>query len=172
MQIRQTNITDHEAVRELYKTVARISGGIARKESENSDEYIQNFMQKSLKNGVELVAEDNGKIVGEVHSYSFGIDCFKHTLGDTTICIHPDYQGIGLGKKLFSALLEFVAIQRKDILRVELHARSTNKAAIAMYQKIGFEIEGQAKGRVLEPDGSIVADVPMAWLNPNFIQHP
>ncbi len=92
-----------------------------------------------------------------------------HFLGDTNICINPDCQGKE-GKQLFSTLLEYVMHERRDILWVELHARESNPKATELYKKLGFTIEGRALGRVLEPDGSIVADVPMGWLNPNFLK--
>ncbi|WP_428663682.1 N-acetyltransferase family protein [Runella sp.] len=170
MIIRKSALEDLASIQQLYKDVARISGGIARKEHEISEAYIQNFLSKSLDNGCSMVAEENGKIVAEVHTYSFGIECFTHLLGDTTICVHPEYQGRGLGREIFAALLDYISNERKDILRVELHARESNSGAIELYKKLGFKVEGRAEGRVLDPDGRIVADVPMGWLNPNFVQ--
>lgn len=170
MIIRKSTLEDLPSILQLYKDVARISGGIARKEHEISEAYILNFLTKSLANGCSMVAEDNGKVVAEVHTYSLGIECFTHLFGDTTICVHPDYQGKGLGRRVFSTLLDYVSNERKDILRVELHARESNAAAIELYKKLGFSVEGRAVGRVLDPDGRIVADVPMGWLNPNFVQ--
>lgn len=169
MIIRKSTLGDLTSIQKLYQTVARISGGIARKEHEISEAYIQNFLTKSLTNGCSIVAEADGRIVAEVHTYSFGIECFTHLFGDTTICVHPEFQGKGVGKKVFSALLDHVTYERKDILRVELHARESNAAAIELYKKLGFSVEGRAVGRVLDPDGRIVADVPMGWLNPNFV---
>ena len=170
MIIRKSTLDDLHAIQQLYQTVARISGGIARKEHEISEAYIHNFLSKALANGCSMVAEENGQVWGEVHTYSFGIECFRHLFGDTTICIHPDCQGKGVGKQLFSTLLEYVMRERTDILRVELHARESNPKAIELYKKLGFTIEGRVLGRVLDPDGSIVADVPMGWLNPNFLK--
>lgn len=170
MIIRKSTLEDLHSIQELYQTVARISGGIARKEHEISEAYIHNFLSKALANGCSMVAEEKGQIWGEVHTYSFGIECFTHLFGDTTICVHPDCQGKGVGKQLFSTLLEYVMNERRDILRVELHARESNPKAIELYKKLGFTVEGRALGRVLDPDGSIVADVPMGWLNPNFLK--
>lgn len=170
MIFRKSTLDDLHSIQQLYQTVARISGGIARKEHEILEAYIENFLTKALANGCSMVAEENGQIWGEVHTYSFGIECFMHLFGDTTICVHPDCQGKGVGKQLFSTLLEYVMQERKDILRVELHARESNPKAIELYKKLGFKIEGRALGRVLDPDGSIVADVPMGWLNPNFLK--
>ncbi|MFN8345183.1 MAG: N-acetyltransferase [Spirosomataceae bacterium] len=168
MQIRKSTLNDLPFIQELYQTVARISGGIARKEHEITEAYILHFLSKSLANGCSMVAEENGKIVAEVHTYSFGIECFTHLFGDTTICVHPDWQGKGVGRNVFSSLLAYIMAERRDILRVELHARESNPKAIELYKKLGFKVEGRAEGRVLDPDGSIVADVPMGWQNPNF----
>ena len=168
MTVRNATIADLPQILELYQTVARVSGGIARNVHEITTAYIGHFLERSSHNGCSIVAETNGQIMAEVHTYSAGIECLKHTFGDTTICVHPDFQGQGLGKLVFSTLLKHVQEVRTDILRVELHARASNPKAIELYKKLGFKIEGLAEGRVLDPDGSIVADVPMGWLNPHF----
>jgi ribosomal protein S18 acetylase RimI-like enzyme len=47
---------------------------------------------------------------------------------------------------------------------VELIARESNAKAIAFYQSLGFVIEGRFERRIRNPDGSLEADIPMAWL--------
>lgn len=169
ISIRSSSLQDTNEIVELYKLVAKETGGIARLAHEVSENYVKGFLSKSLENGLSFVLLDKDEIIGEIHTYNPGIHCFKHLFSDCTICISPKYQGMGYGKQLFRHLLDTIVSDRKDILRLELHARSTNTNAIAMYQSLGFEIESYPKGRVLEPDGSIVADVAMAWFNPEFI---
>ena len=192
--LRPADVTDLDAISTLYKKVIRISGGLARREEEITGEYVAGFIEKSRENGIHLVATDDKCIVGEIHCYKPGLQCFDHLLSDLTVAVDPDYQGLGIGKALFTGLLNEVKENRKDILRIELLTGETNKRAIAFYQSIGFTIEGRMPGRYRmgpadlaqiggspAPGASSVpgttptppsfdADIPMAWMNPNFAQ--
>lgn len=53
--------------------------------------------------------------------------------------VAPDYRGKGIGKKLVLAGL--ARIRRKGLQVVELTVDSENKAAYALYQSIGFEVQ-------------------------------
>jgi putative acetyltransferase len=192
--LRPANVTDHDAISTLYKKVIRISGGLARREEEVTDEYVAGFIEKSRENGIQLVAINDKNIVGEIHCYKPGLQCFDHLLSDLTIAVDPDYQGLGVGKALFIGLFNEVKENRKDILRIELLTGEANKRAIAFYQSLGFVIEGRMPNRykmgpadlaqiVTSPvpgasgtfgttptPPSFDADIPMAWMNPNFAQ--
>ncbi|MEZ5557846.1 MAG: hypothetical protein R3E86_04785 [Pseudomonadales bacterium] len=49
------------------------------------------------------------------------------------------------------------------VLRVELIARESNSRAIRFYETLGFVIEGRLQARIRNLDGSLEADIPMAW---------
>lgn len=53
------------------------------------------------------------------------------------VCTHPDFQGRGLGK-LLSIFMTHRVLDRGET--PFLHAFATNKAAIALYESIGFEL--------------------------------
>ncbi|HKX84388.1 MAG TPA: GNAT family N-acetyltransferase [Pyrinomonadaceae bacterium] len=160
--------TDAPEIVELYKAVAAAGDGLARAASEVSMEYVENFVSKSLENGLIIVARHNATddLIGEIHSYGLGIRAFAHVLGELTIAVHPAHQGIGVGRALFSELLRRVTEERPEILRVELVARESNKKAIALYEKIGFRVEGRFEHRITSPGGGYEADIPMAWYRP------
>jgi ribosomal protein S18 acetylase RimI-like enzyme len=168
---RIASLEDESKVLILYKTVARISGGIARIESEITESYIKNNLEKSLKTGVCLVIshpENEKELIAEIHCSKLEPQLFKHTLSDLTIAVHPDFQGKGVGKAIFMHLLNHIENSRTDILRVELITRESNQKAITFYQKIGFKIEGRFENKIINPDGTFEADLPMAWMNKNF----
>jgi ribosomal protein S18 acetylase RimI-like enzyme len=178
--LRPATSTDCEAITGLYKKVIRLSGGLARREEEVTPEYVNGFIEKARAYGLQFVATDGTHIVGEIHCYKAGIACFDHLLGELTIAVDPDYQGRGVGKALFIAVLSEVKENRKDILRIELLTGELNKRAIAFYQSLGFVIEGRMPNRYklgpadllrLENTSTLSAfdaDIPMAWMNPNF----
>lgn len=157
---------DLVSIAELYRAVATIEGGLARTAEEISEEYVQQFLSKSLESGVCLVAREtnDGPIIGEIHSYALGPRVFAHVLGELTIAVHPAHQGAGAGKALFTELLRRIEQERPDILRVELIARESNQKAIAFYQKLGFKIEGRFENRIHSVGGGYESDIPMAWL--------
>ncbi|MOA16500.1 Spermidine N(1)-acetyltransferase [compost metagenome] len=81
----------------------------------------------------------------------------------------PEWQGKGVGRHLFSALIEDVEENHSNILRIELFARESNDKAIRFYEKLGFTIEGKFVNRVMGVNG-LEADIAMAWFNHNYKQ--
>ena len=158
---------DFAGIKALYQHVARQGGGIARTEDEITDDYIRHNLDTAMARGVCFVAKVNAQIVGEIHAYPPFPRLFAHILSDLTIAVHPDYQAIGVGRAVFSALLDEVKQYRPDICRIELFVRESNHKAIAFYHSLGFEIEGHFKQRVRRPDGDLEMDIPMAWLRSN-----
>ena len=171
MHIRTAAIDDVSKIVQLYKEVAKIKGGIARLENEITEEYVENFVKKSIADGLILVAihpDDPERFIGEMHAYKPGIHVFKHLLSDLTIAVHPEFQGRKIGRTLFTIFLEEIALNRTDIGKVELITREGNVKAINFYQSLGFKIEGRMEMRIKTPAGFYEADIPMGWQNPNF----
>ena len=165
LAIRHSSVQDCENIYILYKRVASIEGGLARTASEISNDYIENFVTKSVNNGIELVAvlNDTVRIIGEIHCYNKGLKAFAHVLGDLTIAVDPEFQGKGIGKTLFNELLEEVKLRRTDILRVELLARESNDRALQFYESLGFVREGRLRRRIKSIGGGFEDDIFMAW---------
>lgn len=166
MIIQSARPNDLAAIVELYRAVAAIEGGLARAAEEISEEYVRQFLGKSLESGFCLTAREtaDGPIIGEIHCYELGPRAFAHVLGELTIAVHPTHQGAGTGKALFTELLRRIEQERPDIFRVELIARESNQKAIVFYQKLGFRIEGRLENRIRSVSGGYEADIPMAWL--------
>lgn len=171
MHIRTAEIDDLNRLKVLYKEVARHEGGIARLESEITEDYIQNILAKSFATGLALVAvhpEDPEQLVGSIHAYKPGIHVFDHVLSELTLVVHPQFQGRKIGRTLFTIFLEEIGRNRPDIGRIELITRESNDKAIALYQSLGFRIEGRLEMRIRTTGRAYEADIPMGWQNPNF----
>ena len=169
--VRHAIESDYPKIFSLYKAVAAEPVGIARSPDEITEAYIKGFMEESASSGVELAIEnptDPESIVAEIHCHKMGLEIFKHVFSDLTIAVHPDFQGRGLGKMIFTHLLQFIEDNRPDILRVELFTQESNKRAIAFYTSIGFVPEGRLINRIPGTEGKLEADIPMAWFNPGY----
>lgn len=165
--IRKATILDEQGLKKLYKKVADIPGGLARTEHEITDAYIHKTLANGIDRGLVLVVEDHGVIIGSMIKYRLEPKIFSHVLNDGSILIHPDYQGKGIGSKLISWFLQEIQDNHPNILRVEIIARESNPA-LKLYEKMGFKQEGRFEGRIQGVHGSLEADIPMAWMNPNF----
>jgi ribosomal protein S18 acetylase RimI-like enzyme len=171
MDIRTTEFTDREKLKELYKAVAVSGDGIARLENEITDEYISEFLEKSIQRGFSIVAEnpaDPNQLIGEIHAYTPGIEVFDHVYSEMTMLVHPQFQGKKIGRTLLTIFLEEIGLNKHDIGRVELFTRESNTRAIKLYQSLGFRIEGRFEMRIKTSDNHYEADIAMAWQNPNF----
>jgi ribosomal-protein-alanine N-acetyltransferase len=60
-----------------------------------------------------------------------------------TIAVHPEWRGQGLGELLLLSLLE--RAWELDALRATLEVRVSNRVALGLYQKYGFEIVSRRK---------------------------
>jgi ribosomal-protein-alanine N-acetyltransferase len=60
------------------------------------------------------------------------------------ISVHPDFKRQGIGYDLMGKLI--AQLKARSIHRLLLEVRESNAAAIALYQKMGFVIDGVRKG--------------------------
>ena len=146
--------------------MAATPGGIARSPVEVTSAYVEGFVSAARDRGIILVAEIEGLpgLAGEVHAYRSELGIFRHVLGELTVAVHPGAQGQGIGRRLFERLLDLVIRDHPDISRVELITQETNQRALRLYEGMGFKREGRLAGRIKAPDGTLDADIPLAWL--------
>lgn len=81
------------------------------------------------------------------------------------ISVLPEAQGQGVGSALMAAMCDY-ADRWVGALRLELTVYTDNVAALALYRKFGFEIEGTHKGYAMR-DGRYTDAHAMARIHPN-----
>lgn len=86
-----------------------------------------------------IVAEYKGKVVGYA-----GMWMILDEGHVTNIAVHPEYQGIGIGKNLVNRL--FDVSKKNKIINITLEVRESNIIAKDLYIKLGFLQEGIRKG--------------------------
>ena len=67
------------------------------------------------------------------------------------ICVHPDWQGRGVGRRLLHRLLRLAAEHQADTVFLEV--RVSNRAAIALYRTAGFNEVGLRRDYYPAPTG-------------------
>ena len=116
-----------------------------------TSEEMEVFLNKqaSSDNQITLLAFLNGKIAGLVNITADQRKRVRH-IGDLFIVIGKKYWNNGLGSLLLEEAIEWA--QASGILRrLQLTVQTRNQAAVHLYQKHGFVIEGrQERGAYIE----------------------
>lgn len=171
MHFREADPDDTAAIVALYKLVAQNSGGIVRAPDEISEGYVTAFIQDSRDRGLIIVCEHPekpGELIAEIHAFRPMVAVLNHVFSNLTIVVHPEFQNRKIGRTLMAIFLDEIVRHRSDIGKVELIVRESNTRAIAMYQSLGFRIEGRLEMRIRTASREYEADIPMGWQNPSY----
>ncbi|QTA37903.1 GNAT family N-acetyltransferase [Thermosipho ferrireducens] len=107
---------------------------------EEQRNIIRNVLSRD--NQIVFVVESGERLVGFIGGYGGGFRRNKHTVY-IVIGILQNFTGQGIGTRLFQKLEEWA--RSRKLHRLELTVMTHNKAAIALYRKMGFKIEGLKK---------------------------
>lgn len=88
-----------------------------------------------------LVAEVEGKVIGQLGLQVCQNPRRRH-VAELGMGVSEDYQGQGIGSALLRSALE-MADNWLNIRRMELTVYTSNEAAIALYERFGFEVEAE-----------------------------
>ncbi len=92
-----------------------------------------------------LLAKINDEIVGQLFLEGSSLKRLKH-IGTFGITVSKKYWGKSIGKKMILAAMEWA--KSKDLSKIQLYVRTDNEAAVCMYKKLGFAIEGTISNAV------------------------
>jgi len=88
-----------------------------------------------------LVAEAEGDLVGNAGLHSMGRSARRRHVGHIGMAVRDDWHGRGVGTALMAAIVD-LADNWLGYRRLELTVYTDNVAAVALYRKFGFEMEG------------------------------
>lgn len=165
--IQKGSVELRDQLKQLYLSVARTPGVLARNADEITDVYIDEVLSAAIARGILYVAMHDDMLVGALLLYTYEAKSFSHVLTETTIIVDPGFQRQGIGTALLKTLLREVSDHRPDILRIEINTRSSNPAQ-HLYERLGFVKEFEAKQRMRSASGDLESDIFMVWRNPNF----
>ena len=115
--------------------------------TENQIKMIEGIKNKD--NSTILVAEAEKELIGYMFILGGGARRQRHT-AYIVVGILEEHRGKGIGTRLFSEMNEWAS--DNNIHRLELTVVIDNKAGVALYKKMGFEIEGIKKDSLLIND--------------------
>ncbi len=107
---------------------------------EQETEFLESQVQS--KHSVMIAARVEGKIVGCLGFQGSNRKRTEHT-GIFGISVMKEYWGIGIGKLLLESLISFA--EDTGVTKINLKVRTDNIQAIALYEKMGFQIEGRER---------------------------
>ena len=109
--------------------------------------------------GVWLVAEMDGRIVGTINVNRGPRPNVRHT-AEFGIVVAPGSRSAGVGRAMMRAIEEWAREYR--VFKLTLNVFSHNSRARALYDRMGYEVEGVERRRVRFPDGEEIDSVLMA----------
>jgi ribosomal protein S18 acetylase RimI-like enzyme len=138
--------TDIDGFYKALDVVARERKYLAFTEAPPIDTTVSFIRNNVEKDHAQFVAVSDGVIVGWCDVIPANDrTCHAH-VGVLGIGIIPAFRGKGLGRELMTAAI--AKARAKGLTRIELTVREQNTNAVALYKKLGFELEGTKKNAV------------------------
>ena len=104
---------------------------------------VRRFVLGNLKSGAaQFVAVDDGRVVGWCDVTPKTHETLRHS-GVLGMGVAASHRGCGIGAALLRATLDQATA--RGLTRVELVVRVDNRAAITLYERFGFEVEGRLR---------------------------
>ena len=137
MNIRKATETDYDKVWEIFSKVIKTGDTYVFSQNTQKNDLKKHWFAEYMET---YVIEENGQIFGTYILKPNQIDFGNH-IANSSYMVSPNAQGKGIGKKLCEHSLQiakengFVGIQFNIVV-------STNKGAVELWKKYGFEIIG------------------------------
>jgi putative acetyltransferase len=171
--LRAARLEDGEALYAVERAIVASGEGVVRTLGgmPPAQEFVAHYrqiFQSALTGdqGITLLAvRDGGAIAGSATAKRLGPDLVDH-VAVVSVGVHPEHQGLGLGRHLMEGILRWAREGEAAgaIERLELYVHADNERALALYQALGFVVEGRRRGFVKTPAGGRRDDLVMGLL--------
>ena len=160
LTIRRAEGEDCVGIAEMFKSLKVYSGTLQLPYP--SREYWRRRITENPESAHYLVAVVDERVVGMVNIDTFPNRPRRKHAGAIGISVHEEWQGKGIGGALMRAILD-LADNWLNLTRLELEVYADNEAAIHLYERFGFEVEGTLRQHAFR-DGTYVDAKMMARL--------
>ncbi len=123
----------------LQGMMADLSREALRWSSPPYDEVKISRWMSGAESGLSIVAVFEGRMVGISAIYQF-VRPREIGIGSMMIYIHQDFHGVGLGTAMTDEIL--MLAKDRGLHRIGLEVVEDNAAAVALYKREGFKVEG------------------------------
>lgn len=137
--IRLTRESDAEAMLEIYAPIVRDTW-ISFELEPPSIEKLRERVMKTLEHAPWLVYEKNGNILGYAYAKQFWPRPAYQWAVETTVYVHPDHKGRGVGRALYESL--FRVLRAQGYYKALAIIALPNPASILFHQNFGFTSVG------------------------------
>jgi len=140
--IRQISQDDIESLHACLDSVVRERKYLGFTQVAPLEETRKSLGEDMERGVIRLIALDESKVVGWCHIRPDRWEGFTHA-GWLGMGVLKEYRGQGIGSALLHQAL--TEARNRELERVELSVFASNLAAIHLYKKFKFEIEGRKK---------------------------
>lgn len=156
LKIRRAEVDDCVAIAALFEAPSVYAGTL--QVPYPSLEYWRRRLSDNPETSYNLIGFVDDRLVGMVNVHTITRPRRKHA-GSIGICVHEEWQGKGVGSALMQALVD-LADNWLNLTRLELEVYADNEAAIHLYERFGFEVEGRLRKHAFR-DGQYIDSIVM-----------
>jgi putative acetyltransferase len=139
LKIRRAEAEDCSQICEMFESPKVYAGTM--QVPYPSREYWRRRLSENTQSVYTLVGIIDERIVGMVSVVTFPERPRRKHVGVIAICVDGDWQDKGVGVALMRAIVD-LADNWLNLTRLELEVYADNEAAIHLYERFGFEVEG------------------------------
>lgn len=162
--VRRAEPADADAIHATFTTPRAIAGTLQLPYT--SVEMWRKRLAEFPSDDYLLVATIDGEVVGNLGLHAMSKSVRRRHVGYLGMAVRDDRQRRGAGTALMRAAIE-LADGWINYQRLELHVYTDNLAALHLYRKFGFAIEGTCRAYAFR-EGRYVDAYAMARLHPAF----
>ncbi len=162
ISIRRSEPGDYEALYKLFSGPRAIWGTL--QVPFPSAEAWRKRLAEPPDGTFNLVACAGDEVVGQLGLHTFPNLSRRRHVGQIGMAVRDDWQGKGVGSALMQAAVD-LSDKWLNLKRLELEVYTDNPAAIHLYKKFGFKVEGTLVSFAFR-DGQFVDTYMMGRLNP------
>lgn len=137
MQLRAATSSDAERIADIYNYYVENTIVTFEEQIVSAAEIAGRISEVQRQELPWLVAEAAGQVVGYSHASRWKARSAYRFAVETTVYLKQGWQGQGIGKALYSALIPL--LQSKGIHAVIGGAALPNPASVALHEALGFE---------------------------------